>query len=67
MFKIFVIIVVYFFDVVFCCRTYRIAFENLRSGLGPVANTASAVSAYPNDGTLLTLETSCDVFTYRMD
>lgn len=32
-------------------------------GCGPVANTASTVSAYPNDGTFVTLETSCDVLT----
>lgn len=50
-------------DALFWCRTYRIPLENLCSRFGPVAKTASAVSAYPNDGTLVTLETSCEVFT----
>lgn len=34
-------------------------------GWGPVANTASTVSAYPKDGTLVTLETSCEVLTWN--
>lgn len=37
--------------------------DNLLRGWGPVANTASTVSAYPSEGTFDTLATSCEVFT----
>lgn len=47
-------------------KHYLVNFEYFRKGCGPVANTASTVSAYPKDGTFDTLETFCDVFTWKI-